>query len=53
MAYSALSHAKSCAKLQLLNINCEHIKVNATTLIEMKGMRGHAVLTWQKALETK
>ena len=50
-AYCALSHAKSHAKLQLLHLNHEHIKVNVTALNEMKILREHALFTWQHPIE--
>ena len=46
-AYTVLSRAKSCAKLYLLNLNHEHIKINIASLSEMRKMREHAVFTWQ------
>ena len=49
-AYTALSRAKSRAKLQLLNFNREHIKVNVAALNEINRIREHAVFTWQRPI---
>ena len=49
--YTILSRAKSRDKLQLVNFEAEHIKVNILALHELDRMRVDAVLSWVHPLE--
>ena len=50
-AYTILSRAKTRDKLQLLNFEAQHIKVNNLALQEIQRMRKNAVFFWQHPLE--
>ena len=51
--YTLLSRAKSRYKVQLLNFEPDHIKVNVPALEEMDRMRKESVFSWQHPLMEK